>query len=250
MNQDAHKTPLFCLHGIGLDARFFAHQQSGLAPRPVMGINMPGFGGAPFSGTMTFPALADAVARAIAETGDPAHVMGHSMGGMVALELAATRPELVRSLIFCNTTPAFGGRDDSFKQAFVSARLAPLDAGRTMAEIAPATIAAMCGQGTSAQDIDMMAGLMAETPEAAYRAAIDCLVTFDRRSALGALNLPALMIAGEDDQAAPAKTMQRMADKVAGADCHILPGGHMTPVEQARRTNALITDFLNQVEAG
>lgn len=241
-------TPLICVHGIGLDARFFQHQQEGLAPRAVIGHNMPGFGGSAPETSVTFAGLAQRLAAAIAETGGPCHVMGHSMGGMVALELAATDPSQIKSLVLCNTTSAFGGRDDTFKTQFVSARLAPLEAGKSMADIAPASVRAMSGPDTASEDLEMMATLMAETPEAAYRAAIDCLVTFDRRDAVGSLDLPVLLIGGEDDPAAPARTMERMAEKITGAQCHILPGSHMTPVEQASRCNPLINAFLEDVD--
>jgi pimeloyl-ACP methyl ester carboxylesterase len=240
--------PLISAHGIGMDARFFDHQQQGLQPRQVIGHNMPGFGGTPLEADLTFSRLAGRLAAAIEQTGSACHVLGHSMGGMVALELAATSPNVVRSLVLCNTTPAFGGRDDTFKTQFVSARLAPLEAGKTMAQIAPGSVRAMSGTDTSEEELDRMAELMAETPEAAYRAAIDCLVTFDRREALETLTIPVLLIGGEDDQAAPARTMQRMAEKLPNAQCHILPGGHMTPVEQPERTNDLIRMFLEKVE--
>lgn len=241
-------TPIVCAHGIGMHSGFFERQRAALAPRRLIACNMPGFGGEPLEGPTDFPMLAKRMAAKIEATGGPAHAMGHSMGGMVALELAATRPELVGSLILCNTTPAFGGKDDSFKREFVSARLAPLEAGKSMAEMAPASVRAISGPETAAADLDFMADLMAETPEAAYRAAIECLVTFDRRAALETLDCPVLLIGGEDDPASPAKTMCRMAEKIRGAECHILPGRHMTPVEQAPEVNRLIVAFLDRVE--
>lgn len=240
-------TPIIAAHGIGPNARFFARQAHGLAPRPLIGFDMPGYGdSAP--APMTFPGLAERLAAAVSETGAAAHVCGHSMGGMIALELAATRPELVRSLILCNTTPAFGGRDDSFKTQFVSARLAPLDEGRTMAEIARPSMASSVGKDADPADIDFLATLMAETPEQAYRHAIECLVTFNQRDALEGLTMPVLCIGGTDDQAAPARTMEKMAAKIPDARCHILPGGHMTPVEHSAEVNALIETFLEEIE--
>lgn len=242
-------TPMICAHGIGMHAGFFARQVEALAPRPVIGFNMPGFGGEPLASPTTFPGLAAKLATEIEATGSPAHLCGHSMGGMVVLELAATRPKLCRSLILCNTTPAFGGKDDTFKREFVSARLAPLENGKTMAQMAGASVRGMSGDETVQADLDFMAALMAETPEAAYRAAIECLVTFDRRAALGDLTMPVLLIGGETDPASPAKTMQKMAEKIPNAECHILPGGHMTPVEQAAGTNRALAAFLTRVEA-
>ena len=241
-------TPIYAVHGIGMHAGFFARQEVGLASRPLVRVNMPGFADEPLHGPTSFAGLAGALAERITEDGPPGHIMGHSMGGMVALELAATRPELVRSLILCNTTPAFGGKDDTFKKQFVSARLAPLEAGKSMAEMAPDSVRTMCGPETDPADLEFMTHLMAATPEAAYRTAIECLVTFDRRAALEDLNLPCLLIGGADDQAAPARTMEKMAGKIRGAECHILPGGHMTPVEQASAVNELISGFLSRVE--
>lgn len=241
--------PLVCLHGIGTHGGTFARQIRGLEPRRVIGLDLPGYGGTKLDGPMTFPMLAGHVAGVVDAEGG-AHLLGHSMGGMVALELAATRPEGLASLILCNTTPAFGGRDDSFKREFVGSRLGPLDAGRSMADIAPEQARAVCGPDASARDVEFIAGLMAETPEATYRAALECLVTFDRREALERLDLPVLMIGGEEDAASPARSMERMAAKIRGAELHILPGGHMTPVEQSDRVNALLRDFLGRVEAG
>ena len=240
-------TPLYACHGIGMHSGFFARQEATLSPRKIVHVNMPGFGGATFSGSYGFPDLARNLGDAIGH--EPGNVIGHSMGGMVALELASTRPEKIRSLILCNTTPAFGGKDDTFKKQFVAARLKPLEDGKTMAEMAPASVRLMSAPDTPPRDLDFMADLMAQTPEAAYRAAIECLVTFDRRSALEGLTIPVLLIGGEDDQAAPAKTMRRMAEKIPGAECYILPGGHMTPVEQAEATNHIMLDFLTRVEA-
>jgi pimeloyl-ACP methyl ester carboxylesterase len=260
---------LICLHGIGMHGGTFARQIVGLAPRRVVGLDLPGYGGTPLDGAMTFAGLARHVASVVdaeAGTGGGAkvgtdsgdgegpgggvHLLGHSMGGMVALELAATRPEGLASLILCNTTPAFGGRDDSFRREFVGARLGPLDAGQSMAQIAPAQARAVCGPQASAEDIAFVAGLMAETPEQTYRAAIECLVTFDRREALERLALPVLVIGAEQDTAAPARSMEKMAARIPGAELHILRGGHMTPVEQVDAVNALLRDFLARVEAG
>lgn len=241
-------TPIYACHGIGMHSGFFARQAEAVAPRPVIDVNMPGFGGTPFNGPTSFPGLAAALAERIRAEGAPGHVMGHSMGGMVAQELAATQPNLIKSLILCNTTPAFGGKDDTFKREFVSARLAPLDSGQTMAQMAPASVKMMSGPDTAPDDLTFMEGLMAETPEEAYRAAIECLVTFDQFAAQTEYKMPVLLIGGEDDPASPARTMEKMATKIPEAEIHILPGRHMTPVEQAPAVNPLIRAFLDRID--
>src|SRR5262249_21211117 len=137
-------------------------------------------------------------------------VLGHSIGGMLALEFAATVPQRVRGLILSATTPAFGSRDASFQAQFLAARLAPLDAGRTMAELAPEFAPNLVGSGAAAEAVPMTIKLMSELPEATFRAGIKCLVTFDRRADLAGIAMPTLLIAGEEDTNAPLKTMTRM----------------------------------------
>ena len=65
---------------------------------------------------------------------------------------------------------------------------------------------------------------MARVPEATYRAALQAIVAFDRRAALAAIAVPTLCLAGEHDRTAPPEVMQRMAERIAGAEYH-LPGG-------------------------
>ncbi|MEM9138242.1 MAG: alpha/beta hydrolase, partial [Pseudomonadota bacterium] len=137
---------------------------------------------------------------------------------------------------------------DTFKREFVSGRLAPLDAGQTMAQMAPASVRMMSGPNTSAKDLAFMESLMSETPEDAYRAAIEYLVTFDQRAAQEHYAMPCLLIGGEDDPASPARTMEKMASKIPNAEIHVFPGRHMTPVEQAEAVNPVIRAFLDRID--
>ena len=61
-------------------------------------------------------------------------LVGHSMGGMVVQTLLRRRPEHYRAAVLSCTSPAFGNPAGDFQKKFVADRLAPLDAGKTMAE--------------------------------------------------------------------------------------------------------------------
>jgi alkylation response protein AidB-like acyl-CoA dehydrogenase len=155
------------------------------------------------------------------------------MGGMLTQEFAATWPERVERLVLYGTTPAFGGRDPSFAEAFLKARLGPLEGGRGMAAAAPEMLAGMFPQGADPEAMPKATAAMAAIPEAVYRETVRCLTTFDRRAALPDIKAPTLLIAGELDQAAPLKTMQRMAEAIPGAKIVVIPGaGHMIHLEQ------------------
>ena len=101
------------------------------AAHRVVAWDLPGYGAsAPLDGPLTFPALADAVVRLLDVLGsDQAHVVGLSMGGMIAQHAAVHHPDRVRSLALLATSPAFG-LDGTRPEAWRAARLAPLDAGR------------------------------------------------------------------------------------------------------------------------
>ena len=235
------------LHGIGGDARSFASQLDALSPlRRAIAWNMPGFADSPPVASLSFADLAGALEDLLDRLNiERADLFGHSIGGMVALEFAATRPERVRSLILCATTPAFGGKDPAFAEQFLKARLAPLDAGKSMRELAQAAIPAAIGEGADAAGVALVQRAMSEIPVEVYRTIVRCLVTFDRRESLPSIKAPALLIAGERDPNAPPRTMQKMAETMPNARYVEIKGaGHLLPNERPGEINRLVADFL------
>jgi 3-oxoadipate enol-lactonase len=211
---------------------------------------LPGYGVKPLDGPLTFPGLATALAAhmdVLSKWGKMERVilLGHSIGGMLALEFAAMFPGRVRALILSATAPAFGSRDGSFQREFLKARLGPLDAGRTMAEMAAEAAPRLVGSAAVAEAAPELARLMSKVPEATFRAAIRCLVTFDRRADLARVAVPTLLIAGEQDTNVPLKTITRMAEAIPGARLEVLSGiGHLAPLECPDRFAEIVRGFL------
>lgn len=239
--------PLVLLHGIGGTAASFRPLMEELAERWFcLAWNMPGYGGSEPLAPLTFPALAEALLALLADRGlEQVHLLGHSIGGMVALEFALRFPQRVHSLALLATTAAFGSRDGDFQKRFMAERTAPLDAGLTMAELARALVPTLLGEDVEPQAARLAESCMASIPPSAYRAALACLVGFDRRAALPSLAMPALLIAGERDRLAPATTMRRMAERMPRAEFALMPGaGHLLPLERPRQCAALLSAFL------
>lgn len=245
------------LHGIGGGRAMWGEQGSAsLAAIAALGcravaVDLPGYGGSVAAGPPTLAGMVDAVA-ALAARLAPRRLalVGHSMGGMVAQELRATRPALpLHALVLACTSPAFGRPEGDWQARFVAERLAPVDAGLGMAGMADRLVPAMVSPRAQPGSIERARAVMARVPEATYRAALAALVAFDRRQSLPSLALPVLCLAAEDDRTAPPQVMQRMAERIPGARFLCLrDAGHIANVEQPDAFNAAVTGFL--VEQG
>jgi len=249
--QGAGKTTptIICLHGIGGDDASFQPQLDQLSEfYRVVSWNMPGYRQSTPLPVVTFEALAAKV-QSVIEALDygPVHVMGQSIGGMIAQEVFHRAPATVRSLILVATTTAFGGRDESFKKTFLAQRLKPLDDGSTMAEMArdaiPAIVADEADDAVIHSAIDSMAKLNSDV----YREVLNCLVTFNRRDEWSDITCPVLLVAGSEDTNSPASTMKKMADKLAHAEYHVLANaGHLVNLEKGDQFNQVTLKFLHR----
>lgn len=240
------RTVLF-LHGIGGNRDSFAGDLPRLAKAwRALAWDMPGYGASPPILPLTFEALAQGVTAVLdAERAEKAVLAGHSLGGMIAQETAARFPQRVAGLVLFATSAAFGGKDDTFKTEFLAQRLAPLDAGRKMPEIAEELTKGLFGPNPSEDARRRAIASMGAVPESSYRAALECIVTFDRRDDLARIACPTLALAAEHDRLAPPKTMERMAARIPGAVYRCLAGaGHLANFERPAAFAAILDEFL------
>ncbi len=243
--------PVYAVPGIGSDHTMYDGMAAYLGGgRELIGWNLPGYGDAPALAGYGFSDLAKLLGGEMDRRGhDRAHLLGHSIGGMVAQEFAALHPTRAASLMLSATTAQFGSRDGSFQKQFLADRLAPLDAGMSMAELAATFMPDLVGGKIGRDELDKAIAGMANIPEPAYRAAMHCLVTFNRRAEAEALTCPVLLLAGELDGNAPLKTMQRMTEFMPGSEIHVFEGvGHMAPIEVPNAFAGAISAFLGKVE--
>jgi len=179
--------------------------------------------------------------------GEPVVLVGHSMGGFVAQEAYARFPQLIKALVLGFTSPSFGGGSREFVDQFIAARIGPLDEGRSMAEVAARLMPTMRGAKSQPEGVAHAERVMAAIPPATYRKAVQLLTTFDRRAQLSAIAVPALLVAGSEDRVAPANVMQRMAQKIPGAEFVLLEGcGHLGPMDQPEPFNEALRGFLER----
>lgn len=207
--------------------------------------DMPGYGASAPVEPVSFDTLAGAVVDLLDEAGlDSAVLVGHSMGGMIALQAAVRFPERVVGLVLACCTPAFGAASGALQKAFLDRRLGPLDDGASMRELAIEVIPTMIGPGSEAEVVHDAVDLMAQIRPDSYRAAMHALVCFDQRAALPALGMPALVLAGTHDTVSTPLVVRRMAERLPLATYRELDAGHLAPFEEPEAFAAEVRGFL------
>ncbi|MCH7231228.1 alpha/beta fold hydrolase [Glycomyces sp. L485] len=113
--------PAVFVHGLGGSAQNWTDLADALSDHlAVDAIDLPGFGHSAPSGRTTIPSLAQDVASWIAESGrGPVHLAGHSLGGAVAVYLAGTRPQMIRTLTLISPAMPFVNPRRSHQAKFV-----------------------------------------------------------------------------------------------------------------------------------
>lgn len=236
------------LHGIGGGHLAFAPQVETFASNGFRAVawDMPGYGHSAPIEPYTFKGLAERCIALIESLKcGQVVLLGHSMGGMVAQEVVARRPELVTRLVLSGTSPAFGKSDGEWQREFLRQRTAPLDAGKSMAEMAEVLVPQMIGPGSLPEGVRLAQHCMGTVNPSTYRRALEALLTFDRRADLARIHVPTLLIAGEQDKVAPPAVMKKMAQAILGSTYIELPGiGHLQNLEAPDEYDAAVLRFL------
>ena len=236
------------LHGIGGGHLSFAPQVETLASSGYRAVawDMPGYGHSAPIEPYTFKGLAQSCITLIEslQCGDVT-LVGHSMGGMVAQEVVARRPELVNKLVLCGTSPSFGKPEGDWQRDFIAQRTAPLAAGKSMAELAQVLVPQMVGPAALPEGVRLATHCMSQVLPSTYRRALEALVTFDRRANLANIRVPTLVLAGQEDRNAPPAVMKKMAQAIARSTYLELPGiGHLQNLEAPEEFDGMLLNFL------
>jgi len=191
---------------------------------------------------------------------DEAHVLGVSMGGMIAQELALNHPQRVEGLVLGCTTCAGGShshRDGGAVPAApeVIALLTPQPRLSREEQVRRAWPAIATPEFIeSHRDVleeRLQTSLINPTPiETSMRqmAAIQAFDSFDR---LPQINAPTLVLHGERDVLVPVANAHVLKDRISGAELRVLPGaGHVFTWELPEESAAAVVEFLTKAPIG
>ena len=198
---------LVLLHGWGMNGAVWHGIAQQLAAHYRLHlVDLPGFGNSPLGegSDYSLPWLAEQVATVLPEK---CHLLGWSLGGLVASQLALTRPERLHSLITVASSPCFMAREDWPGIApKVLAGFNQMLAGDFMQTIERFLAIQAMGSEHARNDIRQLRHWLAERPApqlAALEAGLGLLADVDLRDELSALSLPWLRIYGRLDSLVP-----------------------------------------------
>lgn len=239
--------PLLFIHGLGSSGRDWEMQIGYFAcDYRVVAFDLRGHGQSDKPrGPYTMPqfaadtaALMDALAIA------PAHVVGISLGGMIALQLALDHPERIRSLVIVNSGPEFVAR--TFKerlavlQRFLVVRLVGM---RKMGEILARRLFPKPEQETLRTTL---VERWAENDPRAYRDAMRAIVGWSVADRLGQIDIPTLVVAADEDYT-PVSAKEACVAKMPRAQLAVIRDArHAVSVERPNEFNAIVAAFLAQ----
>jgi len=238
-------TPLLLIQGLGYARWSWDPVVPGLAERfRVLYFDNRGIGDSDKpEGPYTAQLMADDALQVLDEAGvERAHVLGASLGGMIAQEVAVAAPERVEKLVLCCTTPG-GAATVPMPEVTVrlfqeAALLAPDVALRRFVENAlgaepPAGVAA-----------ELYRRRLENPPDpAGWQAQAAAGTTYPGPD--GDITQPTLIITGTDDNVVDPGNSEVLAERIPGSRVERLDGtGHLFFWEQPERFVRIVTEFL------
>jgi pimeloyl-ACP methyl ester carboxylesterase len=222
------------------------HQLADLATdHHVVAWDAPGYGQSidPEEG-WTIGDYAEALAGFVAELelGD-VHLVGHSMGGVIALAFCREHQDVVSSLVLADTYCGGASRPGS-DSARVFRRIEDFKT-HSREQFARLRVPNLLGPDASGTLFEEAVRIMTEVRSPAYEIANLALLGADVSDVLPELRVPTSVVCGEHDAVTPIAESRRLADGISGAVLTVVPGAaHLANQEQPERFNALLRSHL------
>jgi pimeloyl-ACP methyl ester carboxylesterase len=270
--------PALYVHGLGGSSTNWTDLAALLAGRlDGEAIDLPGFGFSGPAGRYSLDSMADRVARWIEHSGrGPVHLFGNSLGGTISIRVAATRPDLVRSLTLISPALPFLDPRRSVHSRLVPLLLVPgadRIATRRMASVDPAELARQVIAACFAEPHLLPEQRIAEAVEEvrrrsqvpwyarAYLGSMRSLISSFLRAYLpgdgslwrlaGRIPAPTLVISGGLDRIIDNRTAPALARLIPDSRTLLLDGvGHVAQMERPRVVARAVLGLLDETMNG
>lgn len=248
--------PLVLIHGWAANRSIWQHVVPMLAPRRVIAVDVPGFGMSTAAGDgFELEAVAEAIWDGL-PTADPVVVIGHSMGGAVALQAAALAPERVAGLVLCApagllrqvppavaTLVGVAGQQVTDLRRRFGEPLASSAWGRRM------LLGVSSAVGDSVSEDDVRAMVQASEHATRLAAALATVVSADLRPLLKHAPASLGAISGAHDRVIPPEVIDVIREARPDVCAELVPGtGHVPMVERPAAFTAVLRQVLARLD--
>jgi 3-oxoadipate enol-lactonase len=224
---------VFC-GSLGSTAEMWGPQLPVLGERQVVFVELPGHGRAALRDAPDLDALADAVCELVVD--EPFTIVGLSLGGAVAMTVAARRPEAVEAVVLACTSARFGDRQQWLDRADTVRR----------AGLEPIVDAVLARWFTpDFDDVERWREMFLSVEPEGYARCCEALAGWDGSGDLRRIEAPTLVIGGSDDPTCPPAAAQEVAALVAHSRLAVIDGAqHLANVERPDEFNRLLEEYL------
>jgi 3-oxoadipate enol-lactonase len=235
-----------CIHGLGGTSNTWTPLLPALSRFTAVRFDLPGSGRSHrVEGALSIDGFVEACLRVLSSRNiERVHVLGHSLGTIVATHLAAREPRIVRSLALFG--PLLAPPDVARANIKARAVKARGESVAGMQAIADTLVQASTSAETRARRPAVVAyvreSLMRQDPEGYART---CEALAEAESAdTTAIACPTVLVTGDEDGVAPPQSVRAMGGKIAGSQVEVLRGcGHWTPLEKADECIEILRRF-------
>jgi 3-oxoadipate enol-lactonase len=235
---------LLLLHALGADAGMWEPQMEDWSSRfRVIRCELRGHGSSLPAGVpeLTIEMLArDALTVLEAAQIPRAHWCGISMGGMIAMWVAARHSERVARLVLCNTS-AYLPPSSLWQSRLDTVRRDGMEA------IAPAIIERWFTpqfRAQASERVERVRSMLLKVDPGSYAAACAAIRDMDQRADLTRIRVPTLVVCGDQDPATPLPHSQALCERIPGSQFELLRASHLSNVEAPQAFTAAIGGFL------
>lgn len=237
--------PIIFLHGVGSDKTVWTRQLAHFGvSRRALAFDYPGYGESDAWPGATRDDYASAILGAMDSLDvDRAHVCGLSLGGVIAIALHAAAPSRCASLILADSFAVHPDGQAIFDRSEAASRTIGMRA------LAEARADVLLGKTASPAIHDEVIDTMSRIDPAAYVLGSAAVWLADQRIRAQAINVPTLVLVGDEDSVTPPALSEQLTGLIPGARLQTIDGaGHLANLEQASAFNAAIDAFMSEID--
>ena len=233
--------PVILIHGAGGTHLSWPVEIRRLPGQRMLAVDLPGHGKSPGLGRHSIPEYSQSLLDFLDVLGIyKAIIVGHSMGGGIALDLALDHPEYVLGLGLISSNARLGVAQGV------------LD-GLALPATVPATIQTIIewsfGPQVDADFKELAASRLRETRPAVLSGDMQACNNFDVLQRLPEINIPTLIVCGTEDKMTPLRYSEAMAVNIPNAALQTIDSaGHMVALEQPRRVAGILNIFVKSID--